>query len=451
VNQIRRAAPSGGFENSLWSATLGPAAAFPTLSETRDASVAIIGGGFAGVSLALALAERGVSATVLEARRIGWGASGRNGGFVVPTLSRLDPDRMVETMGETGERLAQTVGSSADTVFALIRAHGIACDAAQSGWYQPAHAPEAWPLLQARYKQWAARGADVALLDPAETRRRTGCSHVHGSLFFAGGGTIHPLMLAHGLARAAARLGAAIFENSAVLRIDRTGDRWRLATAQGAVDADWVVVATNARTPDLPPSLGRPVAPMRIFQAATRPIPEDQRRHLFSKGEALSDTAINLFTYRFDRQWRLITGQIPFYPGQSRAALADLMGRRLRAMLNLPRQPEIAFIWEGIASVTPDFAPKLISLGPRMVATTACNGRGIAITIALGGRLAAAIAGDDWSEMPLPLSSPEPGRRHLTLRAGLRAFPVMGLLRDGRAFIPRAPAGVNQTSREAAK
>jgi glycine/D-amino acid oxidase-like deaminating enzyme len=451
VSATRLVQPAGGFENSLWSATAGPAAAFPTLAETRDTTVAIIGGGFAGLSLALALAERGVGAAVLEARRIGWGASGRNGGFIVPTLSRLDPDRMVETMGEPGERLAQAVGSAADAVFALIRAHGIACDAAQSGWYQPAHAPEAWPLLQSRYKQWAARGVDVALLDPAETRRRTGSAHFHGSLFFGSGGTVHPLMLALSLARAASRLEAAIFENSAVLRIDRAGDRWRLITAQGAVDADWVVVATNALTTGLPPALGRPVAPMRIFQAATRPIPEDERRHLFAKGEALSDTAINLFTYRFDRQWRLITGQIPFYPWQSRAALADLMGRRLRAMLNLARQPEIAFIWDGIASVTPDFAPKLISLGPRMVATTACNGRGIAITIALGGRLAAAIARDDWSEMPLPLSSPEPGRRHLTLRAGLRAFPVMGLLRDGRAFVPTAPAGVNQTSTEAAK
>jgi glycine/D-amino acid oxidase-like deaminating enzyme len=438
------AARRSGFESSLWFATGGPAPSFPVLADAIRTSVTIIGGGFAGTSLALALAEHGVAVTVLEARRIGWGASGRNGGFVVPTLSRLDPDRMTAMLGETGERLARTVGGAADTVFSIIRAHDIDCDHSQSGWHQPAHSAEAWTLLQSRFAQWSGRGFKVALLDSAETARRTGCAFLHGGLFFEAGGAVHPLKLVRGLAQAAGRLGAAIYERSMVRRITaKSGGGWTVESDRGAVASDWVVVCANARTRGLVPRLDGAAAPMRIVQAATRPIPEADRAHLFAKGEALSDTAINLFTYRFDRDWRLITGQLPIYPCQSRRALGDLMARRLQGMLGLRNLPEMEFVWPGTASVTPDYAPKLFELGPRMLATTACNGRGIAISVALGQALGRAIATGDWSAMPVPLSAPNGDGRRLALRAGLPAYPMIGLIRDGRPLIPKPGAGAH--------
>jgi glycine/D-amino acid oxidase-like deaminating enzyme len=107
-------------------------------------------------------------------------------------------------------------------------------------------------------------------------------------------------------------------------------------------------------------------------------------------------------------------------------------------MLDLSAKPEIEFIWDGLAAVTPDFAPKLFSLGHHMVATTSCNGRGIAMSVALGRHLGAAIADGDLSRLPLPLSTPGREGRRLALRAGLSAFPLLGLAGDGRPFIPPA-------------
>ncbi len=159
------------FSNSLWAATAPAAPATRALEDDTTADVAIIGGGYTGLSCALTVARGGAKAVVLEADVIGYGASGRNNGQVIPTLSRIDPDdvpgRIPQEAGGAakGEQLVQLVADSAKFTFDLIRKHGIECEAVQNGWVQPMHSPGRMKLAQKRVKAWGRRGAPVELLD----------------------------------------------------------------------------------------------------------------------------------------------------------------------------------------------------------------------------------------------------------------------------------------------
>ncbi|MFM7688608.1 MAG: NAD(P)/FAD-dependent oxidoreductase, partial [Alphaproteobacteria bacterium] len=159
---------------SLWAATApAPPATEPLLGEART-GVAVVGAGFTGLSAALHLAEAGVPVTVLEGAEIGWGASGRNNGQVIPNLSRLDPDAIVASVArenggrDKGEELVGLIRDSASLVFDLLRKHDIAAEAVQNGWIQPAHRPSRRKLAASRVEQWGRRGAPVRMVDRAE-------------------------------------------------------------------------------------------------------------------------------------------------------------------------------------------------------------------------------------------------------------------------------------------
>ena len=201
------------------------------------ADVAVVGGGLTGLSAALHLLEKGAQVVVIEANEIGSGASGRNGGFVVPHFARAEPDDVVRNLGEGGERLVRLVGNSADALFELVARLGIECDAAQRGWYQAAHSAAAWRMLEMRAAQWARHGQSVGVHDAASTSRLTGTHGYFGSWSNPSGGTVHPLKLVHGLAAAVLARRGEIRENCSVERLTRTANGWQLATVDGEVSA----------------------------------------------------------------------------------------------------------------------------------------------------------------------------------------------------------------------
>ncbi|HZD26729.1 MAG TPA: FAD-dependent oxidoreductase, partial [Alphaproteobacteria bacterium] len=208
---------------SLWQATAVPAPDCPPLAGERRIDVAVIGGGFTGLSAALHLAEAGAKVAVLEAREPGWGASGRNGGMVIPGLKE-DPDDLVARHGpEAGEAMVRASAATADLVFGLIERHSIDCDARRAGWIQPAHTAAALPALRRRYEQWAGRGADVAWLSREEIAARLGSDRYHGGWIDRRGGGLQPLSYARGLARAAQAAGAAVHGQSPVTALGREG------------------------------------------------------------------------------------------------------------------------------------------------------------------------------------------------------------------------------------
>src|ERR1700682_5800903 len=196
---------------SLWSVTAPAGPACAELTTPCRAQAAVIGAGYTGLSAALHLAQAGREVVVLEAADIGAGASGSNGGQVIPGVKH-DPDTLEQMFGtDAGARAVATVATGPDLVFELIARHGLRCDAVRSGWIQPAASEAALAPLAARVQQWRGRGAAGELLSRAEVLRLTGSGSYCGGLLDRRGGTVQPLSYVRGLADALGRCGGGVF------------------------------------------------------------------------------------------------------------------------------------------------------------------------------------------------------------------------------------------------
>ncbi|WP_189401711.1 MULTISPECIES: FAD-dependent oxidoreductase [unclassified Mesorhizobium] len=416
---------------SLWHAASRDHGLRPALEDSIDVDLAVVGGGFAGLSTALHAASKGLSVAVLEAEIIAWGATGRNAGFVVPNFAKMDPDAIVAHLGaERGERLIGVAAGSADLVFNLIDRHNIACDAVQNGWIQAAHSSAALERIRSRARQWLERGRPAVMLDSQQAEALTGARGYAGGWMDRSGGVLNPVAFARGLTDAAERAGARIFEHTRVTSIDGSSDGWTVTTPSGSLRAGKVLIATNAYGGALNPTLQRTYFPLRVFQIATAPLPSKTRERLLPGGQGFSDTRRNLLTFRFDAQNRLISGGMHVVSAGAEWRVPRTIWRRLAKRLELPDLPPIEYGWSGIAAVEPDFLPHLIDLGPGLMAARACNGRGIAMTTAMGKVLADWAAGTEARDLPLPFSPPAPIPFHGLLRYAPNMLLPWSMLRD---------------------
>jgi glycine/D-amino acid oxidase-like deaminating enzyme len=429
---------------SLWAAVTPPGPSCPPLDGSVDAEVVVIGAGFTGLSTALHLARRGVDTIVLEAAEPGWGASGRNNGQVIPTLSRPDPQDIVARHGAAGERLVHLVRDSATILFDLVRAEGIDAEAEQNGWIQPVHSPGRMRIAERRVRQWSAHGAPVELLSRDEVRERLGSDEWHGGWWNRSGGHVNPLALARGMATAAQRAGARVCANTPALgmqrRADARGERWVVSTARGTVSARALVLATNAYTGEFAPELARDVArevvPVRSWQMATAPIGEAARRRIIPGREAVSDTHGELYFMRYDARHRLVTGGALVNASNGAERLKPYVGARLQRLF--PGIGEVRFdhVWNGWIGMTRDYFPRVHRIGPHAYAWAGCNGRAVGLSVALGRELARAVTGARDDELALPFTEPTPLPLHGLAR---RLAPLMLLVYRYRDR--REPAG----------
>jgi glycine/D-amino acid oxidase-like deaminating enzyme len=416
---------------SLWHAIGGAYKERPPVGNAVDADLAIIGGGFAGLSTALHAATKGLSVVLLEAEIVAWGATGRNAGFVVPNFAKRDPDDILAELGtERGERLVRFAAGSADLVFGLIQRHAIDCQAEQSGWIQPAHSAAALTKVRSRAAQWSARGRPAEVMNAAETETALGAKGYPGSWTDRSGGLLDPVAYARGLAKAAEAAGARIFERSPVTAIARKGDGYQLTTAHGTVRAGKVFIATNAYGGNLEPALARSYIPLRVFQIATEPLPRSIRQRLLPANQSMSDTRRNLFTMRFDAENRLITGGMHIFSPGAESRVPRAIHRRLAEKLELRDLPPIAHGWSGMAAVEPDFLPHLVDLGPNILAGISCNGRGIALTTALGREIAEWATGTPASVLPIPFAPPREIPFHGLVKHAPNVMLPWSMLRD---------------------
>src|SRR6516165_8110358 len=197
--------------NSLWAAVTPSGPDLPELVGTEEADVIVVGGGFTGLSTALHLREAGVDVAIVEAMEPGWGASGRNNGQVIPTLSRPDPEDIVARHGAAGERFVGLLRDSASTLFDLARRYDIQAEQEQAGWVQPVHSPGRIKIAERRVRQWSKFGAPVELLTRDQTRQMLGSDAWYGGFWNKSGGHINPLALSRGLARVVLEQGCRIF------------------------------------------------------------------------------------------------------------------------------------------------------------------------------------------------------------------------------------------------
>jgi glycine/D-amino acid oxidase-like deaminating enzyme len=387
---------------TLWSLTADPMPDRSATTVPDKADVVVIGGGFTGMTAALALVREGRSVVVLERSRLGDGASGTNAGFVVPNFAKADPDAVRRKLPDVAaDRLLRLVGEGADQVFRTIRDEGIDCDARQTGWLQPAYGGEAAAMLRRRVEAWNALDRPVRFLSAGEVQHETGMAIYQGGLFDPSGGTIHPLKYLSGLAEAVTRRGGGIREQAEVAAITRSENGWRVAFTGGEITAGAVILATNAFTSGVAGKLGRTTVPLRVYQVATKPLSEAVVNRISPNRLPVGDTRMNLFTYRLDRDNRLISGGMAINPVGAFRRVGNAVVDRLVTELGLERRPEVEVVWTGVAAMTPDFLPRIHQFGQGFFAGIGCNGRGIAMTAQLGGVLARAALGEPPEGLPV--------------------------------------------------
>jgi glycine/D-amino acid oxidase-like deaminating enzyme len=420
---------------TFWHATT-ELTAYPPLEGEIRADVAVIGGGFTGLSAALRLAERGASVIVLEARSIAFGASGRNAGFVVPNFSKADPAYVVSKLGEEkGQKLLRLVSQGGDRVFEIARQYGLE-DAQRTGWLQPAHSPEMAEALKKRVEAWQLFGRPVEWLDAEETARRTGISIYHGALSDRSGGTINPVAYAQTLAKAAKAAGVQIHEQTPVTSVEAVSGSWRVTAATGSVQANHVLLCTNAFEEGAAEQLGRTIIPLQVYQIATEPLDAALIASLSPRREPMSDTRANIFTYRLTSDNRLISGGMAILPMGAEQRMGRGIAERLAFELGLPSVPRTDYVWRGTAAVTPDFLPHLYQFGKNFLGATGCNGRGVAMTTMFGEVLADAVLGSTpLDQLAVPLVPAESVPFRSFARAAPSFFLLQGMMSDRRAIV----------------
>ena len=388
----------------MWAATAPlPIETYP-LEEDISTEVVIIGGGYTGLSTALHLGPD-ICPVVLESNDIGYGASGRNNGLVIPTLSKADPEEIIRTYGkEKGEQTIALIRDSASLVFDLIRKHNMEKAGEQNGWIQPAHSPGRMKLVEKRVKEWGDRGLKVDLLEREQLEKITGSKAWFGGWIAHEGGTVHPMAYVRGLAKAASSLGAKIYTSSPALSLTCDNDHWIVKTENGSVKASRIVLATNAYTDDLWPRLRRTFVPVKTWQMATKPLSDNVRKTVLPGRHGLSDTRGDLEFARYDWDGRLVSGASLIFDFNSEERLKEHVGKRLQK--NFPQIGEVEweFIWNGFLSMTTDYLPRLHVLAPGVFTWLGCNGRGVALSTAMGAVLADLVRGQPVNDAPLPVT-----------------------------------------------
>lgn len=418
---------------SLWASTARAAPSTLPLDESRRVDVAIVGAGFSGLSAALHLAEAGLSVAVLEAGEPGWGASGRNGGQVIPGL-KYDPDELVAMFGaEAGEHLVSVAGGAADTVFDLVSRHRIDCEARRCGWIQPAFAAADVGMVARRAEQWRRRGVKATVLDREAVCRLVGSPIYRGGWMDPRGGSVQPLSYARGLARAAQNAGAIVCGDSRVIGVARDGGGWKVTTARGPiVSAERVILVTNGYTDALWPRLRQTVIAANSFQVATARLPDAVRRTVLPEGHVASDTRKLLLYYRCDHDGRLIMGGRGFFrepagPGDFR----HLEKVITRVFPHLQGQ-RCEFHWSGRIALTRDHIPHVHRPAPGLTVFLGYNGRGVAMATTLGKLVARNLIAPADNPLPLPVTEIRPIPLHRLHR--IYATGLLQMYRIGDYF-----------------
>lgn len=418
-----------------------PAPDYPRLAADRSATVAVVGGGITGLSAALHLAETGAAPVVLERRQVAHGASGRAFGNVVP-YAKHQHDRILKDFGAAhGQRIVDALATGPDAIYGLVRKHGIDCEAVRNGLIFAAHDKASESALRARAAYWQARGGSVAFLGAGETARLTGTRYYEASLLDRRGGTVNPLAYTRGLALAAVRAGAAIYENTAVTAVERHGGRWRLRTDGGSVDAEFVLICANAYAGALHHRLARSFVPMRAYQIVSRPLSPNLTAGILPRGQTLTDTRRLFSGIRVLPGSRLhVSADGPVFDDKAEPFTAQATAR-VRALY-----PEIGAIdweesWTGWVAVTRDEYPRVHALGDGMWTAYGYSGRGIAFGTLLGRQLAVLACGGDPAHVFFPVTPAAPILGHALARPALNLFMNYLRWRDRRDLARDRPGG----------
>lgn len=415
--------------HGLWKVTAPQPPSLKRLVDEVTADVAVIGGGYTGLSAALHLAEAGTEVVLLEAKEIGFGGAGRNVGLVNAGLWLMPEDVEKKIGPEHGRRLVGVLGHSPDLVFKLIEKHGIKCEAIRKGTLHCAHSTGGYRALQQREMQWKERGAPVKLLSRKEAASKIGSESFYGALLDERAGTVQPLAYTYGLAKAALQEGANLYCDSPVIDFSRKSNSWRLFTPLGQVIAKSIILAVQGY-PDFAFKKSRKtIIPFNFFQFATSPLPEKVRKTILPDGQGAWDTNLILSSYRLDQTGRLIVGSVGQVENMAYTLHKKWAHRTIRKVFPQVGQTNLEYGWNGRIAMTVDHIPRFHLFDNAMVTVTCYNGRGIGPGTVFGKLLAKYILNGSEQDIPLPVKKQKRvfmrGLRGFLYEAGARAYHVL--------------------------
>ena len=288
-----------------------------------------------------------------------------------------------------------------------MKTYGIACDLQATGTLHCAVGDRGQREIEARHRQWAARGVHLDLLDAGQAARKTGSRFFRGALQDMRAGTIQPLAYARGLASAAAKEGALIQDGTPVTEAARDGKRWVLTCGTGTVRADWVVVATEAYTKAPWPQVRRVYAHLPYFNMATKPVPTPVLDTILPERQGAFDTATLVNAFRLDAAGRLVIGSVGSLRGIGGRVHRAWARRTLQTVFPQVPDVELESAWFGQIGKTDDNTPRLTDLAPNVIAVGGYNGRGIAPGTVFGKLVAEFIGGRvREADLPIPVTQP---------------------------------------------
>lgn len=403
---------------SYYAASANRRIEYPPLTGEELADVCIVGGGFSGLNTAIELARRGLSVVLLEARQIGWGASGRNGGQLIRGVGH-GVEQFEPMIGADGVRALKLMGLEAvEIVRQRVEEFAIDCDLTW-GYCDLANRPRDLAGFAEDMEELKGLGYrhELRLVQPHEMRSVVGSDRYVGGLIDMGSGHLHPLNLALGEAAAAQSLGVRLFEHSVVTRIDY-GPEVKVHTARGHVRAKTLVLGCNAYMNDLNPALGGKVLPAGSYVVATEPLPAKLAHELLPQNMAVCDQRVALDYYRLSADNRLLFGGACHYSGRDPADIAAYMRPKMLQVFPQLGNVRIDYQWGGMIGIGANRLPQIGRLPdqPNVYFAQAYSGHGVNATHLAGKLLAEAICGEQSQGFDVFSKVPHitfPGGRHL--------------------------------------
>lgn len=394
------------YEN-LWHTLVDEKVHFPTLSQDDICDVCIVGAGFTGLSAAIHLAEQGKSVIILEAHHVAFGGSGRNVGLVnAGTWNK--PDFMVDILGkEMGESLISALGNAPQLVFSIIDKYQIDAQQMPVGTLHMAHSKKGVPELEDRYEQLTRRGVNVELLRGAKIEEYSGSKKIPAALLDHRAGTVNPYAYATGMAKAAAKLGVRIYENSPVSSVNgvKKGE-WEISALHHKIKAEKVIIATNAYAEGDLETYRQAVYSGGYYQVASKPLTGDAGESVLPYKQGSWDTRMVLSSIRLDKEGRLVLGSMGFAHNKPACYLKSWADRiQQHYFPQLGKKMEWEYAWCGRIGFTDNHTPKIFEPAEGLIAAIGYNGRGITTGTLIGKLFADYFTQDQKPEIPIPFFS----------------------------------------------
>ena len=374
---------------SYYAASVNWQTDYPQLEGDLNVDVVIVGAGFSGVATAVELCERGYKVALVESNRIGWGATGRNGGQIIGGYGS-DPSAFSSSIGSEGVKIVESMGSECVQIIKeRIEKYNIDCDL-KWGYCEVG--------LKKRhlksYREWAAEDSAIQILDQNEIKEYVNSDLYLGGYYREDWGHIQPLNLCIGEAKAAEVMGAKIFEQTQITRITY-GENPAVHTDKGSIRANHVILCGNAYMGNLVPYLDARVLPATSCIIATEPLSDEQLQQTMVRDVAVCDSRTALDYYRLSADKRLLFGGLSNYTGLEPSNVQAIMHAKMTKVFPSLKNTRIDYSWSGSMGISVRRMPQIGRIkNSNVLYISGYSGHGVAPTHMTGRILAEAVDGD---------------------------------------------------------